>query len=213
MEKIGNSINKVYKESPEQLKEFYLRTLENMSDAEKKRKKIQLQLLVILFGYFLLTQSTIESFEFGPFKCDNLDLIIKMYPLVISFTLNEYFSVHTFLRMLHEISNNASLYIFPKIAENGLSQLLKSDDNMIMPEIFAERNNDRGSFFLKFFFIIIELLKTFIFPILLMWFSLQTNFIRFGYTDTSVWFVFAISIILIFNYFLFFFQLIKQIKY
>lgn len=195
MDKIGVSILKAFSQGKlDELKEYYAGITLNLSEAVKNSKKIRNQLIITVLIYFIIVQSSVETIEIGPFKIANIDMILKIFPVLMTYKFYEFINQQTFLKMLQEITPMIIRLISPNISSNNLDIFL-FDDNCT--EIFEIRNNNSKSKILSNLNVVFLCFQFLFLPITIIIYSYFISFSKFGYTDFLVWFSLLINLFLL----------------
>lgn len=79
-------LEKFIEENDEDLISDYSKTLiENLKDLNSKEEKHNLWILIMVVLFFILSNSSIESFNIGPINIKDISVIRKILPLVFTF--------------------------------------------------------------------------------------------------------------------------------
>lgn len=96
-------LEKFIEENDEDLISDYSKTLiENLKDLNSKEEKHNLWVLIMVVLFFILSNSSLESFNIGPINIKDISVIRKILPLVFTFNL---FYLRTISNQKKEVLN------------------------------------------------------------------------------------------------------------
>lgn len=197
MDTINESINKSFPDNNIALEQFHDGLSVNIRDTEKNIKKSKNQLIFLVLLYFIIVQSSVESIDIGPFKIDNINIVIKIFPLLIIYKFYEFISLQCFLRSLHVAFNTTISKLYPKIIDNNIEYLVKPESSVNTEEFYETRSSKK---FTKLMSTIRELnlaTQLIILPLVLIIYAVYINFSKFGFRDILVWVVLFFILLLL----------------
>jgi hypothetical protein len=162
--------------------------------ANSQYRALALQLFLLFFAFELLTRAAISEVSLGYFKIGDLTLVIKILPIIISYTYYE-LSATIFLRKLK--TNMISAYI-----KNELQPIFKTDLDLI---IFSSTPPDAEDIITRNIKgITATIIGNLTFPLLLVvWlgplifimYSYYRIFTTYGFGDILSWIFFPVSLL------------------
>ena len=195
MSKIQFIIDESFSKKDENLKDFHVSVMKNLSETEKKLANSTNQLIFYLFAYLLIVQSSVNTINLGIIKVDNLDLIIKFFPVILVYKIYSFINLQVFRRSLHLACNGTIKKLYPKIYKNNLLYLIKAESNVNTQELFEEINSDGISKLMGSIGITILGIQLVFIPGLIVLYALYINFSKFGIKDFLIWIVLLIVVV------------------
>lgn len=197
MDKIPVSIEKAFDNDKESLKDFHASVAANLTETEKSLKKVVYQLILFVLGFFIISQSSVQEIEIGPFKINNLNIIIKIFPLIIAYKFYEFLGLQCFTRCLNVTHNETIAKLYPKTVENNLQPLITPESIVNTQEFFELRNSNGLTKIMENLRLIILIMQLLIMPLAFIAYAIYLNFYRFGFKDVLVWIISLMVLLLL----------------
>jgi hypothetical protein len=193
MEKLASSIEKAFLEEDDiSLKEFHPAIQDNLAESQKNLRKARSQLVIFALLYFIIIQSSVQAINIGPFKIENLNIIIKIFPIILVVKFYEFIDIQLLTKILYETQNAVIKKLYPKIYENNL-ELLFTDDSCM--ETYELRNPSTNTNIQENIRLLILVLQLLILPFSIIFYSLYNSFSKFGMKDILVWVILFIVLL------------------
>jgi hypothetical protein len=189
MDKLSTSIQKAFLKQDNSLKEYYSELLKNLYETEKSTKRSIHYLTVLIVVYFIIIQSSVQSIDIGPFKINNLNIIINIFPLIISYKYHEFISLLCFLASIHKVFNDVYKKLYPDISQNNLDILIKPESSENTADFYTLRSSKKTAKILSFLDRAINSIILGSLPILVIIYSIYYSFHKFGFNSVINWII------------------------
>lgn len=207
MGNLKTCIDKAFEKNDDSLKDFFLLVSNNLTDTETALKKTRNQLVYFVIVYFIIIKSSIGSITIGELNIKNLDIIIKIFPILISFKFYESMGLQSFRQLLVMSHYYLTKKLYPNLVANNLEALTRPESILSTSEFYETRDIGIKSSYVDNLGITILFIQLLILPLLFIIFSIYLNFSRFGFYDILNWVVLIIVIVLLLQTIFLFIQL------
>ncbi len=91
------------------LADYFQKCYENLKELNKSSEKYSLALILVIFVYLFFGSTSIESFEIGPLKINDISVIPKILPVIVLYVL---FSLYVIERQKTDLQNALKIYSY-----------------------------------------------------------------------------------------------------